>query len=194
MPPIARTLGFISLLTLLGASACSEPPAGSKKAPRSTTSESGFVLWEEPRPVPALAFEDGDGRALALDAFRRKVVVLNVWATWCPPCREEMPTLDSLQAKLGGDDLEVLALSIDQAGPKVVREFFDEIAIKHLRLYIDPTAQALNILDIAGIPATLLIDREGRELGRLIGATEWDSPKMLQFLRQVIKETKGENS
>ena len=194
MPPIARTLGFISLLTLLGASACSEPPGGSKKAPRSTTSESGFVLWEQPRTLPGIAFEDSDERTLTLEAFRGKVVVLNVWATWCPPCREEMPTLDNLQAKLGGDDLEVLALSIDQAGPKVVREFFDEIGIKHLRLYIDPTAQALDVLDIAGIPATLLIDREGRERGRLIGATEWDSPKMLQFLRQVIKETKGENS
>ena len=154
--------------------------------------ESGFVLWETPRAVPALAFQGGDGQPLNLDDFRGKVVVLNIWATWCPPCREEMPTLDNLQAKLGGPDLEVLTLSIDQAGAKVVRKFFEEIGIKHLRLYIDPTAQTLNILNVPGIPTTLLIDRQGRELGRLVGATEWDSPKMVQFLQGVVEQTRGD--
>lgn len=194
MASTLKALRLASLLLLTAVSACSEQPGEAREAPAGTKSESGFVLWERPRAVPPLAFENADGHAIALQNFDGKVVVLNVWATWCPPCRAEMPTLDNLQAKRGGDDLEVLALSIDQAGPKVVREFFDEIGIKHLRLYIDPTAQALDILDIAGIPATLLIDRQGRELGRLIGAAEWDSPQMLRFLGEVIESTKGERS
>lgn len=194
VPKTTRALGLFWLLLLTSASACSERPGEPVKAPASTRSESGFVLWHAPRPVPALAFRDGDGRSLTLDDFQGRVVVLNVWATWCGPCRVEMPTLDNLHAKLGGADLEVLALSIDRAGPEAVREFFDEIGIKHLRLYIDPTGETLNMLDVAGIPTTLLIDRQGRELGRLIGAAEWDSPEMLQFLRKVIEKTKGETS
>ncbi len=159
---------------------------------KTTRHESGFLLWDAPRPVPALAFQDGNGQRLGLEAFRGKVVVLNVWATWCGPCRQEMPTLDHLQAKLGGPDLEVLALSVDQAGPKAVREFFQEIGIKRLRLYIDPSAETLNTLNILGLPTTLLIDREGRELGRLVGAATWDSATMSKFLQDAIERTKGD--
>ncbi len=195
---IARLLLPLALLPAL--SACDKPaqptvaditfvPAAHAKTTRHA---SGFVLWDAPRSVPALAFQGSDGQPLGLDKFRGKVVVLNIWATWCGPCREEMPTLDNLQAKLGGPDLEVLTLSIDQAGPEVVRKFFKEVGVKHLRLYIDPTAQTLNVLDILGLPTTLLVDRQGRELGRLIGAATWDSPKMIDFLQDVVKRTQGD--
>lgn len=156
--------------------------------------KSGFLLWESPRPVAALTFQGGEGQPLSVDAFRGKVAVLNLWATWCAPCREEMPTLDGLQAKLGGADLEVLALSIDHGGTKVIRQFFREIGVKYLRLYIDPSGQALNALNILGIPTTLLIDRRGRELGRLTGIAKWDSPEMVNFLQGVIDQTKGDRS
>jgi thiol-disulfide isomerase/thioredoxin len=194
MRKLSRTVGSLTLAAALLLLAACDQPSGeaSTSSEAGTKHESGFVLWETARAVPALAFQGGDGQPLSLDDFRGKVVVLNIWATWCPPCREEMPTLDNLQAKLGGPDLEVLTLSIDQAGSKVVRKFFEEIGIKHLRLYIDPTAQTLNILNVPGIPTTLLIDRQGRELGRLVGATEWDSPKMVQFLQGVVEQTRGD--
>jgi len=183
---------WIVLATALAAlSACDEPEspgAGGK----TTRYASGFALWAAPRPVPALAFQNGEGRALGLNDFRGKVVVMNIWATWCGPCREEMPTLDGLQAKLGGADLEVLALSVDQAGPPVVREFFKEIGIKHLKLYIDHSAQAMFALDVIGVPTTLLLDREGRELGRLVGTAKWDGPEMVTFLKSVIDQTQGD--
>lgn len=191
---------FAVATAIVTLSACNEAPVdpvnGTAAKPKaSAKSDSGFVLWDAPRAVPAaLAFQNDKGQPLSLTDFRGKVVVLNVWATWCGPCREEMPTLDNLQAQLGGPDLEVLTLSIDQAGPKVVDQFFEEIGIKHLRLYIDPTGQALNVLDILGLPTTLLVDRQGRELGRLIGAAKWDSPKMLQFFQEVIEQTRGEKS
>lgn len=177
------------MLAVLSACEKQAAPVDTGKTTRHAT---GFVLRDTPQPVPALAFQDGEGRPLSLENFRGKVVVLNIWATWCAPCREEMPTLDRLQAKLGGADLEVLALSIDQGGPAAVREFFRAIGIKHLRLYIDPTSQALNALDILGIPATLLIDRQGRELGRLVGIAKWDSLEMVAFLKMVIDQTQGD--
>lgn len=205
MSSLTRAIAFLLLgfaVPLLGA--CERASEGNGTGARNETAsttggagakhESGFVVWETPRPIPPLAFQGDKGQPLSLDDFRGKVVVLNIWATWCGPCREEMPTLDNLQAKLGGPDFEVLTLSVDQAGPAIVRRFFADVGIKHLRLYIDPTAQTLNVLDILGIPMTLLVDRRGRELGRLVGATKWDSPKMLQFLRDTVEQTKGEKS
>lgn len=147
-----------------------------------------FLIWKTPRNLPELTFEDDEGEPVTLADFHGKVVLLNVWATWCAPCREEMPTLDSLQAQLGGDQFEVVALSIDHAGHGVVEKFYREISIKHLRKYIDPTALAGAILGIEGVPTTLLLDREGREIGRLVGATEWDSAAMIDFITRTIAE------
>ena len=147
-----------------------------------------FAIHDAPKPVPEVRFENGDGEARTLADFRGRVVLLNVWATWCVPCREEMPTLDRLQAKLGGPNFEVVALSIDRAGPNVVREFFAEIGIENIALHIDASGKALFGLRIVGLPATLLINREGEEIGRLIGPAEWDSPEMIEFIRSTIAD------
>lgn len=145
-----------------------------------------FAIYETPKSLPEIRFEDGDGQPGTLTDFRGKVVLLNIWATWCIPCRKEMPTLDRLQAELGGPDFEVVALSIDRAGPGVVRKFFGEIGIEHLALYIDASGKAMFTLGVVGLPTTLLIDHEGREVGRLIGPAEWDSPEMTAFIRARI--------
>ncbi|UVJ41976.1 TlpA family protein disulfide reductase [Pseudomonas sp. LS1212] len=97
-----------------------------------------------------------------------------------------MPTLDRLQAQLGGADFQVLALSIDDAGTEVVRDFYREIGIQHLKLYIDNSGQAIQTLNAFGLPITLLLDRQGREVGRKLGAAEWDSPEVIEYLREVI--------
>jgi thiol-disulfide isomerase/thioredoxin len=146
----------------------------------------GFLIWESPRNLPELAFEDKDGKPLTLADFQGKAVLLNIWATWCAPCREEMPTLDSLQAQLGGEQFEVVALSIDHAGIGVVDKFYRETGVQHLRKYIDPSTLATSTLGIEGVPTTLLIDHEGREIGRLAGATEWDSPAMVDLMTRTI--------
>jgi len=145
-------------------------------------------LHDTPRPLPGLAFTDGEGQPRTLADFRGKVVLLNIWATWCGPCRREMPTLDRLQARLGGEDFEVVALSIDRAGIGVVREFFDEIDIKHLRIFIDESGRAARDLKIFGLPATLVIGPDGSELGRLVGPAEWDTTEMIAFFETVIAE------
>ena len=156
-----------------------------------TAAPVNFAMNETPKPMPELPFNDSDGKALTLTDFKGKVVLLNVWATWCGPCRKEMPTLDRLQAALGGHDFEVLPVSIDRKGMDVVTKFYAEIGIRHLSHYVAPTAnQVLDTLGVWGLPATLLIDRLGRELGRLDGPAEWDSPESIAFLKQVIKQQK----
>ena len=149
-----------------------------------------FDLHDAPKTLPVIRFQDGDGQSRTLADFKGKVVLLNIWATWCGPCRREMPTLDRLQGKLGGSGFEVLALSIDRGGPGVVRKFFTEINIQNLTLYIDPSAKAGYALKVVGLPVTLLLDREGREIGRLVGPAEWDTPEMVSFFRNIIVKDK----
>ena len=99
-----------------------------------------------------------------------------------------MPTLDSLQAQLGGEHFEVVALSVDHAGISVVEKFYRKTGIQHLRQYIDPSTMATSTLGIEGVPTTLLIDHDGREIGRLVGAAEWDSPAMVDLMTRTIDE------
>jgi len=147
-----------------------------------------LAVHDEPRALREIRFQDEAGTVLTLEDFRGKVVVLNLWATWCTPCREEMPTLDALQAQLGGERFEVVALSIDRAGPSVVREFYQEVGIRHLRLYIDPSMRSPAALGVAGIPTTLVVDPDGRELARLVGPADWAAPDMLAYFGGLIED------
>lgn len=150
-----------------------------------------FTFSDAPTPVPVLQFADDIEKPQTLADFRGRVVLLNVWATWCLPCRKEMPTLDRLQAALGGPDFEVVALSIDRGGPEAVKKFFAETGIQHLAIHVDTTGKAGFALATMGLPTTLLIDRQGQELGRLIGPAEWDAPDTVTFLRSIIAEKQG---
>lgn len=185
-----RRLGRLALagLLLLALQACGQQSAQDSEG--TATSRAGFTVWSEPKPVPAVSFIDGDGTPRSLADFQGKVVLLNVWATWCGPCREEMPTLDRLQEQLGGADFAVVALSVDQAGAQVVRDFYREVGVRHLALYNDSSAQAAIDLNAVGLPTTLLLDRQGREIGRKLGAAEWDSPEVVDYLREVIVQTR----
>ncbi len=150
-----------------------------------------FTMQVEPPLLPELAFNDAAGRPLTLQAWRGKVVLLNIWATWCPPCLKEMPSLDRLQDKLGGKDFEVLALSIDTGTNALasIQSFYSRVGIRHLQIYHDPAGKAGFSLAVAGVPTTLLVNREGRELGRMSGVAEWDGPDAVTFLREQIKRS-----
>jgi thiol-disulfide isomerase/thioredoxin len=147
----------------------------------------GFALHDVPQPVANVRYLTEDGSRGDMEDFRGKVILVNVWATWCVPCREEMPTLDALQAELGSDRFEVVALSIDRAGSPVVRRFYDEIGVTNLEMYVDKTMLSATALRTVGLPTTILIDAQGRELGRLVGPAEWDDPEMVSFLRSFIE-------
>jgi thiol-disulfide isomerase/thioredoxin len=154
--------------------------AGAQEPPKN------FVMHDAAKPVAAINFVDDQGRPRSLADFKGKVVLLNIWATWCGPCRKEMPALDRLQAALGGRDIEVVALSIDRGGLDVVRKFSAEVGIRNLTMYLDSSGQAVRQLGAVGLPTTLLIDRDGREIGRLMGPAEWDTTEMLEFVRCVV--------
>lgn len=155
-------------------------------APGGHPSKSAFSLLPEPRPLPAVEFIDAEGVTSTLEDFRGRTVLLNVWATWCPPCREEMPALDRLQQTLGGSDFTVLALSIDGDGSAAVKKFFSAIKIQSLPIYTDPWGDANGALRVVGLPTTLLIDRHGREIGRRVGPAEWDDETVVAEIRHYL--------
>src|SRR6266516_4014786 len=122
------------------------PFALAQQAPRN------FVALDAPRSIAAIAFEDDQGRAQSIGDFKGKVVLLNIWATWCGPCREEMPALDRLQALLGGPDFEVVALSIDRNGVDAVRKFYAEVGVRNLAIHLDPSGRSIRELSTVGVP------------------------------------------
>lgn len=181
--------GCALIISVFGAAAIARAETGAQpKAGAAVEPRSSFVFRPHtaPRPLPALAFEDGQGRKRTLAEFRGKLVLLNVWATWCLPCREEMPALERLQQRLAGPGFEVVALSIDGGGASAVRSFFAEIDVRKLAIYVDTTSQALGKLRIVGLPTTLLIDRSGREIGRVVGPAQWDSPEVVKVIERYL--------
>jgi len=134
----------------------------------------------------ALDFIDGAGAARSLAEWRGRVVLVNLWATWCAPCVEEMPALDRIAARLGGPDFDVVAISVDRQGAAVVAPFLGKLGLTRLAPYLDPSNAAVRVLGAPGLPVSVVLDREGRELGRVLGAAEWDSPAFEALLRRAI--------
>lgn len=123
---------------------------------------------------------------LKLTDFRGRYVLLNIWATWCAPCLAEMPALDRLQEKLGSADFQIIALSIDNKPIAQLRAYYERVKIKNLPLYIDTTGAALRKLRSYGMPTTLLIDKNGREIGRITGAVAWDDPAVVAAIQRIF--------
>lgn len=149
------------------------------------------IATTAPQPLPPLAFETMDGAPASLESYQGKVVVLNLWATWCVPCREEMPSLDRLQAHFADQPVAVLALSVDRAGPERVKKFLDEIGVSRLTVYRDPSAASTRSLRLPGLPATILIDRGGQEVGRVLGIAQWDGPAAVAAVEKLLAEPAG---
>lgn len=147
-----------------------------------------FTLSAERKPAATAEFLDPKDQTITLEAFRGRVVLVNLWATWCVPCREEMPALDRLQAARGGKDFTVLAIAQDRAGRAKVEKFLSEIKATKLAPYLDTTMKSGRAWGVYGLPTSILIDRQGREVGRLIGMAEWDRPDALKLIDAVIAE------
>ncbi len=147
-----------------------------------------FLVKPERRPVADIAFQDGAGKDMKLSQWRGRVVLVNLWATWCAPCRKEMPALAQLQKQLGSKDFEVVAISIDRKGIAASAAFIEETGSQALKLYVEPSGKILDDLEAVGLPATVLIDREGNEIGRLLGPAEWDSPEAVKLIEAALAE------
>ncbi len=152
------------------------------------TGEMGtFVFRKTPEPLPEFTFADADGKSRTIADWKGKVVLLNLWATWCAPCRKEMPALDRLQKDLGGDKFEVVALSVDRQGAPASKKFLEETKVANLKLFTESTSKSIGLIKAPGLPTTLLIDTEGREIGRLAGPAEWDSADAKRLIQSVLK-------
>ena len=147
-----------------------------------------FLVKADRPAVPDLVFKDSTGSEVKLSKWQGRVVLLNLWATWCAPCRKEMPTLNDVQKQLGSKDFEVVALSVDRKGLEASAAFLKETGADSLGLYIDETTTSLNMLQALGLPVTLLIDRKGREIGRLLGPAEWNSAEAIALMKAAIAE------
>lgn len=146
----------------------------------------GLVIHDAPQPVtdaPFLDMQDAEGR---LSDYRGRVVVLNFWATWCAPCREEMPSLDALQRELGGEDFTVLALATGRNPLPAIDRFFEQVGITDLPVIRDPGQRIAQVSAVLGLPTTLILDREGQEIARLTGTADWASDEAIAFLRALI--------
>jgi thiol-disulfide isomerase/thioredoxin len=144
--------------------------------------------------VPELAFKDSAGHDHTLKDWRGRTVLLNLWATWCVPCRREMPTLDALQGKLGGPNFEVVAVNIDTRDPEKPLKFLKDVDVKQLAYYSDQSAHVFEDLKTAGkafgMPTTVLVDRSGCEIGTMAGPAEWSSDDGVKLVNAAIADDK----
>jgi len=139
-----------------------------------------------------LAFQDAEGRSKTLSDWHGRTVLLNLWATWCVPCRKEMPALDALQEKLGGPNFEIVAVNIDTRDPEKPKAWLKEVGVSKLAYYTDPSAKVFQDLKVAGkavgMPTTLLIDAAGCELGTIAGPAEWASDDAIKLITAALKK------
>ena len=173
------------------AGSCAAAPARTAALDALSKGEVAAVrIAKAPKIAPALAFTGPDGAARTLADWKGRAILLNLWATWCVPCRQEMPALDRLQAALGGRDFEVVAVNIDTRDPDKPKTWLKEAGVSRLGFYADPSAGVFKTLrqagEAIGMPTTLLIDAQGCELGRMEGPAEWASDDALALMKAVI--------
>lgn len=144
-----------------------------------------FKPTSPPTPVEGIEIVDAAGKPRPLSEWKGRIVLLNLWATWCAPCLEEMPALDRLKAALGSAEFDLIALNIDKTPEKPLR-FVADKGIKALEFLRDPTAKAFAHVKSQGMPTTLLLDRQGREIGRLVGPAQWDSAEAKALIKAAI--------
>ncbi|WP_454918610.1 thiol:disulfide interchange protein TlpA [Xanthobacter sediminis] len=147
-------------------------------------------LSTTPKALPELAFTDAAGRPVTLADFKGRLLLVNLWATWCVPCRKEMPELDHLEATLGGPDFEVVAINLDTRDPEKPRAFLRDIGVTRLKNFADPKGQSFQALRAVGrgfgLPTTLIVDRDGCELGFLAGPAAWGGADAQGLLKAAI--------
>jgi thiol-disulfide isomerase/thioredoxin len=161
-------------------------------APLAHGEVAGVVVASRPLRVPDLAFHDASGSERQLSQWRGRTVLLNLWATWCVPCRKEMPALDQLQAKLGSPQFEVVSINIDTRDANKPRAWLKEVGITRLGYYTDASAKVFQDLKLVGraigMPTTLLVDAQGCEIGTIAGPAEWASEDALNLVQAALKQ------
>jgi thiol-disulfide isomerase/thioredoxin len=178
-----KYMAFAVFAAILGVTAAFLFTLGEREArrePDAGFAAGKFIRHTQPRMVADISFTDSEGRLRRLSEWRGRTVLVNLWATWCTPCKMEMPSLDRLQAKMS--EIAVIALSVDRSGPKAPAAFLRDQGITHLQLHHDKTGEATARLRAEGLPTTLVVNENGEEIARLIGPEDWDRASMLAEL------------
>jgi len=160
-------------------------------APLAQGEVAALTMATAPLRLPDLAFEDAEGRPKKLSDWRGRTVLVNLWATWCVPCRKEMPALESLQTRLGGPNFEVVAVNIDTRDPEKPKNFWKEVNLTRLGYFSDPKAKVFQDLKAIGralgMPTSVLVDGEGCEIATIAGPAEWDSEDAIKLITAAVK-------
>ena len=189
---LAGVYGITALTRNAGGDQACRPAVelAKKVAPFARGEVAAVNVARSPLKIPDLAFQDAAGRPMSLAAFRGRTVLLNLWATWCVPCRKEMPTLDALQGELGSPRFEVVAVNIDTRDPDKPKEFLKQIGVQKLAYYADPSAKTFQDLKSIGrafgMPTTLLVDPHGCEIGTIAGPAEWASKDAVKLIEAAL--------
>jgi thiol-disulfide isomerase/thioredoxin len=189
---LAGVYGIATLTRNAGGDPACRPAVelAKKIAPFARGEVAAVKVAKSPLKVPDLAFTDAAGKPMSLTSFRGRTVLLNLWATWCVPCRKEMPTLDALEGKLGNKDFQVVAVNIDTRDPDKPKRFLKDIGVSKLAYYADPSAKAFQDLKAIGrafgMPTTLLVDRQGCEIGTIAGPADWASPDAVKLIKAAL--------
>jgi len=162
--------------------------AGDAAVPPISGTVRNFTPTNPGRPAPIEPFYDANGQEFSLQGFGGKVILLNLWATWCVPCLQELPSLDRLQAQLGSDRFEVVAVSVDRRGVEAVRPYFEKLKISHLAIYVESRDRLAQAMGLEVLPSTIIIGSHGLMAGKLVGAAEWDAPEAVALVRHYIDQ------
>jgi thiol-disulfide isomerase/thioredoxin len=211
-PAATRWIAFVILAVLIGAvigyggvygigglqrnatgdPACRQAVALSHKlAPLAQGEVAALTMATAPLRLPDLAFEDADGKPKKLSDWRGRTVLVNLWATWCVPCRKEMPALDSLQSRLGGPEFDVVAVNIDTRDPEKPKNFLKDAKLTRLGYFADPKAKVFQDLKsigrALGMPTSVLVDGQGCEIATIAGPADWASDDAVRLITAAIK-------
>ncbi|HEV2677651.1 MAG TPA: TlpA disulfide reductase family protein [Aliidongia sp.] len=178
---------FILTLLLVTGGAVATALADKGDAPPLGGAMHEFILQTPPAPAPDVTFSDGENATLGFKDFKGKVTLVNLWATWCAPCVKEMPSLEALKKAHGGADFDVVTISEDRGARKVVDPFFEKNGLAALPRYIDAESAVGRAFRVRGLPTTVLLDRDGNEIGRFEGGADWSGPDALALIDWAIK-------
>ena len=189
---LAATYGLSGFRTTGGDPGCRSAVATAERiAPLAHGEVAALTMASKPLKLPDLAFEDADGAPKKLSDWRGKTVLVNLWATWCVPCRREMPALDSLQEKLKGPNFEVVAINIDTRDPEKPRKFLEDAKLTRLGYFNDQKAKVFQDLKgigrALGMPTSVLVDGQGCEIGTIAGPAEWNSDDAVKLIEAAMK-------
>jgi len=172
-----RIVFIVFSCLILSLTACSKPEATKKIS----------AIAAEKNPAPDVSVVSlADGKTLKLSDLKGKVVLLNFWATWCPPCREEIPSMMKLNSQMSGKPFQMVAISIDEGGKPAIESFFKQSGLS-LPTYIDASGDSTKSYGITGVPESFIIDKQGILVKKVIGGMSWDSPEVAAFLEGLMK-------